>query len=193
MKKLSIALLALIAVTACDSSPKTSPEEQAKLRQNYDSLYEAVNQNWKVMMDDDDEKLFYMKRLLDEISYTNDFDSVLVDSLRSGISTLKSSRYDSMSMADSEVIDQYDAATAGLSQAITSLAQNHPEYSRYPLMEELIFDIMEANDRILLHRIRYDQAARGYNTFVEGNKDVFDPTVSSKRPEKYPVFSLSGE
>lgn len=193
MKHILLSLLVLPLLLACGPSKKSSPEEQARLRQTYDSLYKEVNQNWRVMMDDDNEKIFYMKRLLDEITYTNEFDSVLIDSLRYSIVNLQALRYDSLSMADSDRIDAYDDATSQLSAAIRMTAKNHPEYESYPLMEELTLDILEANDRILLHRIRYDQAAREYNAFMEQNLDDLDPAVATKRPQKFPVFSLSGE
>ena len=187
-------IVGLIAFTACGTGRSgASLEEQQRLTQQYDSLYQAVTERWQVMIDDDNEKLFYMKRLLDEVSYTGNYDQANYDSLVLAVEMLKNSRYDSVSMADSDLIDAYDASSSALTSQVIVLAQDHPEFSHYPLMEELIYDISDANDRVLLHRIRFDQAARGYNEFVEQQAQRLDKSITQKRPSTFPVFSLSGK
>lgn len=187
-------LSGLVLLTACGGGRSgTSLQEQKRLTEQYDSLHQEVAQRWQVMIDDDNEKLFYMKRLLDEVSYTGHYDQEQYDSLSQAVQALKLTRYDSMTMANSDLIDAYDAATSALTSQVITLAQNHPEFTHYPLMEELIYDISEASDRVLMHRISFDQAARGYNQFIQQQGRKLNGDILARRPDSYPVFSLSGE
>lgn len=187
--------------TACDNAERAAKDSQLTEagQERADSLYrefivvnDSLSYAWQDMIKDDDEKLANMKRLLQEVSYTQNFNKQRHDSLLQRVDLLEDMRYDMESMADSDKIDIYDAASGVLSRDITLFAVNHPDYANYPLMEELIAEIEQANERVLLHRIRYDQSAKAYNSFIQENKglEIDDEGLEARWKEK-PLFELS--
>ena len=141
------------------------------------------------MIREDDQKITYLKRLIDEVSYTKVYDKAVYDSLATGIETLKAIRYDQNSMADSDKIDLYDETTAEIVNKVITFAQNHPKYEDYPIMAELINDILDADNKVIYRRVDYDNIAIEYNKFIELNQELIRKSgnvVSVK-----PLFQLS--
>jgi hypothetical protein len=141
------------------------------------------------MIDDDDEKLLFMERLLKEVEYTQNFDRLVQDSLVNRVKSLKDMRYDRFSMSESSRIDEYDAAIAEATVDVIRYASEHPNYEQYPLMEELINDIRQKDADVLMLRVDYDQAARAYNSFVADNKKYMNE-LDTSHVQKYPLFAI---
>ena len=156
----------------------------------YESTGDSVASAWKRMTEDDDEKLFHIKRLLEEVTYTGKFDQVALDSLMAKHSTLVALRYDQKTMSDSDLIDEYDVLTAQVIDEVISFSQSNPDYSKYPLMEELIMDIMEADNRVLFHRIKYDNFCREFNDLVKDQVSALS-AAGEEQLEELPLFTLS--
>ena len=142
------------------------------------------------MIDDDDDKHVLMKRLLLEVSYTNNYDKGRFDELNNLIEQLKELRYDQKSMSNSSSIDEYDSATFDLSDQIFLFARNHPRFENTPLMGELIDDISAKNNYILMHRIHYDNWVKELNAFKEKNKEQLISNDASIETAKMPLFQL---
>jgi hypothetical protein len=142
------------------------------------------------MIDDDDDKHVLMKRLLLEVSYTNNYDKRRFDELNNLIDQLKELRYDQKSMSNSSSIDEYDSATFDLSDQIFLFARNHPRFENTSLMGELIDDISAKNNYILMHRIHYDNWVKELNAFKESNKEKLISNDASIETGKMPLFQL---
>ena len=187
-------LLCLFLIISCKK-----PSDQKELTEVvmnslqlvFTSLKDSVAHCWKKMMVDDDEKLFNLKRLLEEVSFTNDFDQVRFDSLMQMHRELVALRYDYQTMADSDLIDEYDAKTSILIREVSDFARSHPKFENYTLMEQLIIEMNEADNRVLLHRIRYDDFCRQYNQLIETKGQSLDQFASTKDLEKRALFTLS--
>lgn len=156
----------------------------------YKSTNDSVASAWNQMIMDDDEKLFHIKRLLEEVTYTGQFDQIALDSLMAKHTALVELRYDQRTMANSDLIDEYDQLTAKLISEVVSLGKNHPDYDKYPLMEELIMDITEADNRVLLHRIKYDNYCRDFNALVKSQKSILS-SVADTQLDKMALFAIS--
>ena len=94
-------------------------------------------------------------------------------------------------MSDSDLIDAYDSATWDLTDQIIQFAREHPRYTDYPMMEELINDINAKNNYVLMHRIHYDSWVKQLNSFKESNANrllELDPAVDA---DYMPLFELS--
>ena len=153
------------------------------------SLQDSTSKTWQTMIREDDQKIIYLKRLIDEVSYTKVYDKAVYDSLVAGIENLKAIRYDQNSMADSDKIDLYDETTAEMVNKVITFAQNHPNYEDYPIMAELINDILDADNKVIYRRVDYDNIAIEYNKFIQHNQDLIRKSgnvVSAK-----PLFQLS--
>ena len=159
------------------------------LKLTFVEISSELDSAWSTLEHDDNEKLFEMKRLLDEVSYTNVFDAEVHKQLEEQVELLKSIRYDRQSMADSDRIDKYDSATQYVMSKVISFAQDNPQFENYPLMKELINDIMEADHQVLFFRTSYDNAAREYNSFISDNEKIITE-VSDGKLSIQPLFAL---
>ena len=146
------------------------------------ALKDSIDKAWVEMITDDDEKIFSLERLLDEITYTNNFYQVKIEQLRKDIENLKATRYNQQNMARSELIDKYDSLTNETIQKVVQYAQKHPQYLERPIMEELIRHIYNSNSNVLLYRVYYDRFAKEYNTVISKNKNL----------KPIPLFELPG-
>ena len=136
-----------------------------------------------------DEKIMFMKRLLKEVEYTQNYDLAFHEKMDSMITSLQESRYDRTTMAVSSRIDNYDIATLEVADELIRYVQKHPDYERYPLMEELVQDIRQKNSDVLMLRVDYDQSARLYNSFVMENKKYMSD-IDSAHVQKLPLFAI---
>lgn len=195
MKRHLLSYLGLAAlmlfVFSCETSKskKLSPEEKDSVVVYQKALGDSLQKAWNFMMEDDDLKLSDLKRLLQEMEYSYQYDSLVLDTLKQELENLKTLRYDQVTVAVSENIDNYDIATNALINRVISLAYSQPAFNQYTLMAELEADILAANERVLYYRIEHDRWAKKYNAYTEENKGVFE----ERNPEllkKKPLFEL---
>jgi hypothetical protein len=194
LKKVSHTLLVIALLSfvyGCNTAKKDAAHAALidSLRTEYSSLLDSADRYWTVMIEDDDEKLLFMERLLKEVEYTQNYDRTVMDSLVSRVDEVKQMRYDRLSMGESALIDKYDAAAYDLSVDLIRYASEHPNYEQYPLMEELIEDIRKKDSDVLMLRVDYDQAARAYNSFVVDKKKYMSE-LDTSYVEKYPLFAI---
>lgn len=186
-----LAFAFLSASTSCNTAKKDATHAALidSLRAEYNSLLDSADRYWTVMIDDDNEKVLFMERLLKEVEYTQNYDRSVQDSLMARVQSVKDMRYDRMSMSQSSLIDDYDAAISGITVDVIKYASDHPDFENYPLMEELIGDIRQKDSDVLMLRVDYDQAARAYNSFVTNNKKYMSE-LDTTYVEKYPLFAI---
>ena len=169
----TIILLSFIAFSCGDNTKSKEKEKTKEVSADGAAtlmiLTDSVNAVWTTMIKDDDLKLGYLKRLLDEVSYTNSYNKIKYDSLIADLALLVKSRYDQKTMSASDMIDAYDMETTYLESQIFDFAQNHPRFEEYPLMKELINDIAGIDNQTIYHRTHYDNAAIAYNKFIDEN------------------------
>jgi len=195
MKRESIifGILILLVVVGCTRSGKKGTEISSRkidsLRSHFEFLQSELALNWTVMMEDDDEKLFSIKRLLEEVSYTGTYNEKQFNLLMANLESVKNHRYDQRTMVRSEHIDEYDSMGTLLISEVIEFAQHHPEFDNYPLMAELVNDIMEAQHEVLFFRVRYDNVVFEYNIFIEENSELMD-RISDGRENEMAVFAL---
>ena len=196
MKKITVVVLA-IACVGCSSNKNrdgiTSFTKIDSLRANFLAINDSLLHSWQVMIKDDNEKLDDMSRLLDEISYTNNYDETKLKDYRHRIDTLKAMRYNQKTMWDSKLIDQYDETSHYLVNDLLTYAENHPDYSRFPTMATLVQDIRQAHQRVLYFRIDYDEYAKEYNKFVTSYQGLLSEIDNTCDGKKKALFQLAVE
>ena len=186
-----IPVIILILIVGC-SSPDNNKADSAiidSLSVQYNYLLDSVDNSWNVMISDDDEKIMFMKRLLKEIEYTQNYDRETQDQMNVMVDSLKIIRYDRATMAESNRIDQYDYKTQDVVVDVINYASEHPQFEQYPLMQELIQDIQQKNADVLMLRVDYDHSARAYNNFIKENK-AYMTEVDSGYVQKLPLFAI---
>ena len=193
IEKFVSVLLVVFMIYGCTRNDKKSTYLSSKkldsLKSHYELLNSEVSLNWSVMIEDDNEKLFSMKRLLEEVSYTGAYNVKQFNQLIEELEVLKLNRYSQETMTNSRLIDDYDSMSNQIISEVIDFAQHHPEFDRYPLMSELTNEIMESQYNVLHHRIRYDKAVDDYNYFLEENEAIINQ-ITSNKVHSMPVFRI---
>ncbi|MBX9853423.1 MAG: hypothetical protein K2X86_16880 [Cytophagaceae bacterium] len=176
MKKLSFILLSTILFAfSCERKgpEKTEEKKEAKLETvkiGMDAIVDSLNKSWNAIINTDDQKFADIKRLLEEISYTNKYDARLQDSLMKQIEVVKAQRFDQN--IDLNQMDKYDSITDAYILKVFELKQKTKGIEQHPLADELVEDIAEANSSqaTAVLRLRYDRWAKQYNDYLKDNK-----------------------
>jgi hypothetical protein len=197
MKIATCLLMFCLFAAACSSRFSRQTEEQLteaqfdSLRTVYYQLNDTIQYTWSSMMDDDDDKLNDMQLLLNEIRKTDYYGRDTLDSLSMMLDVLRQLRYDSLSMGDARLIDQYDSLTQTVSEDLIIYADAMPDSAMNPVINVLTDQVISANNSVLLYRIRYDRFSEDFNRFLEEYKDVMSRIDSSGGPVyKRPMFRL---
>lgn len=188
---LIILIAGLLAMSSCDKKSRSGQDVSTdSLLIQYQALSDSVDRNWRVMIDDDDNKHFLLSRLLQEVSYTNNYDKDRLQELTGLLDQLKVMRYDQSSMTSSALIDAYDSATFAVCDQIFVFARNHPRFENIPIMGELIEEINAKNNYILMHRIHYDNWVKELNEFKKTNREAILSGDATVDVEDMPLFQL---
>lgn len=197
LRVIIVALLCAASYTACQraSEEKHAEERQEaldSLNQTYYSLSDSMQLRWDVIMAEEDQRLSDMRRLLEEVSYTPEhtYNTARLDTLQQQLEQLYNMRFDPLTMT-SEQIDEYDSASAAVKSNIINFVQNHPNIEEYPLMGNLIDSLEAAEQRMLFHRVEYDNFARDYNHFLEGNREFVREVDTTGLHQKRTLFQIS--
>ncbi len=84
-------IFAILILSQCKTGDKSvDTDELESLKLSYQAINDSIAVTWKLMIEDDDEKLFHLKRLVDEITFTNEYDQGKVDELYQRIEKAKS-------------------------------------------------------------------------------------------------------
>lgn len=197
MKNLIWLFLLFLLAAACSSRINQQTEEQLtdeqfdSLRAVYYNLNDSLKYSWSIMLEDDDKKISNLQLLLDEIRKSENHDKDTLDSLVQMVDALKSMRYDSVTVGNSDLIDQYDSTTSAVSDAIITYTESLPDAELNPVMNVLMDQVLRANHSVLLYRIRYDNFSEDFNRFLKKYKNVMSNIDSSGGPVyKRPMFRL---
>jgi hypothetical protein len=165
--KLSIHFLIsfLIFLVSCTGGGIFSSSKKSTKKTATD-LQEEVSTTWSEMIQADDRKISDIKRLLQEISYTKEYNQVTWAYINSIVADLPAKRYAQSTMTNNQ-IDQYDLATDQAIKKTFDLLDSTSEMHSHPLGEELKEDIQKADNDVVVYRIKYDISAKKYNAFIQ--------------------------
>ena len=190
----SILLIFFVAIIlgACNKNTSTSltPTAIDSLKTVFQDINTQLEAAWNTMMQDDDDKLSNLTRLLQEVEYSGDYNRLKLDSLKKDIDQLAAVRYDQQTMSDSDLINLYDSMTTRAMGEVTVFTTRLSQFDQYPLMGQLIQEVFEADDRILRFRIDYDRAAKQYNSFIEEHEPDLPLVAKQKVLQPKPLFEL---
>jgi hypothetical protein len=194
MNKLFICLLTAPLVFFCLScekkdvkNPESTSVKAEQIRMELGQLNDSINKVWSIMMQSDDQKIADVKRLLQEISYTDKPNTGELATVQKLQEQLAGKRYDQQTMSDSKKIDAFDMATDSLIKRTMLLSASTTGLEAHPLAKELVNDIMEADNNVVRYRTLYDTWTKIYNNSIEKNEkqlpELGEPYASfRKRP-----------
>lgn len=190
----SILLIFFVAIIlgACNKNTSTSltPTAIDSLKTVFQDINTQLEAAWNTMIQDDDDKLSNLTRLLQEVEYSGDYNRLKLDSLKKDIDQLAAVRYDQQTMSDSDLINLYDSMTTQAMGEVTVFTTRLSQFDQYPLMGQLIQEVFEADDRILRFRIDYDRAAKQYNSFIEEHEPDLPLVAKQQVLQPKPLFEL---
>jgi len=176
-KFISFVFIGFFALNACKEAQKEEKKETIKqlpkdqLLAKITMFQDSAKLAWKMMMEADDQKIAFVKRLLDEVSYTPKYDVLKHEMLMKECLALKEKRFDENTFVISSNIDNYDIATDHLLKEVKKLVLSTPNVENYPLCSELLSDISALDNDVIMHRVRYDGWAQDYNQLLIEQKD----------------------
>ena len=154
------------------------------------ALGDSLDIAWAQMIEDDDFKIYCMRRLLDEVAGAVSIDTLKYAMLHDGLNALEAIRYDRESMVHSPSIDAYDSATAVLSEEIIAFALENQQLYNSPLMLELIDEINFKNDMVIIYRVHYDHFAIRHNMIIREHSRILEKRMENTLPRPLPLFQL---
>lgn len=191
LSRLALVLIGALALaTACTKTPekKLTSTERKALEVQFAALRDTLNGRWAAMIAADDEKIFYTKRILQELSSTA-ANPLQVEQLQVANDRLKTRRYNQQVLV-SDSIDAYDRAQDAVLQQVRILAAQHGDSVRHKIIIDLAQEIQQHDDEVVAYRVLYDKSARVYNDWLKAHRAEV-PTAAAAQP--VPLFSLSGQ
>lgn len=201
IKKRQLAVFALMCCAwgFCSCSKK----EQVMVRPNftkadslmdtYLSLEDSIYKVWTVMINDDNQKISAMHNLLHELKLTNAEEQETIRSFEDRLSKLSELRYNQKSMAETDVVEEYDFASNSMVTELTSLAEARTEFSYNTTLQKLVNDILAADQRVENYRAQYDLIATRFNEFLEKNQSTLKDSGEDTAVQKKPLFQTTPE
>ncbi len=160
------------------------------LTEVYLNLQDSMLTSWNLMINDDNKKIKAMHFLVHELQVTGQFDTEKLKALDQRIEQLKRIRYTPKSMANSDVVDEYDFAANSLVTELVVLAESHSAYTYNTTMQSLVEEIRTAEQRIENYRATYDAIVNHYNKFILVNKEHMKDIDNSNSIKRKPLFQM---
>lgn len=162
------------------------------LTDEYLQLHDSLLQAWHIMIEDEDQKIATMKILVNELSHEGHSTETL-DALQQRISHLHELRYNQHTMAEPDVIEEYDFAINSLITEIISLTESSASYATNERLQKLVAEVKEADERVPLYRSEYDRIATKYNAFIKRNEAFMPEIERQDSTTGKPLFQMNSE
>ncbi|TGE23850.1 hypothetical protein E5K00_01140 [Hymenobacter aquaticus] len=191
---LSMAVLVLLSnLNSCktDRSNKVlDPVSPAAAKAQLDVLRDSVDSRWTRMTASDDAKIKATAQVLQALEKQPGADKAQLKALVRANNQLLVRRYDQQSMSSSPRIDAYDTAQDSVLRAVYTLAQpaaGQPDAT----VQQLTTDIQTADSEVVGYRLRYDQAAKQFNNYLQLHQEALSKLGGKyKQLQQLPLFEL---
>lgn len=172
-----------LGLLSCDNAKKESStnvieeennteqiEINSPIAQEYFTLKTQVDSAWVELNKVEDDKIFTVKRLLQEISFNPKHKSARLKEELSKVDQLNNQKLKQESLEDLTIMDQYDILSDEVISSVIAFKEETPNMAEYPLAEELISDLDSLNGHaIISKRGDYGHIVVKYNKFIKAN------------------------
>ncbi|MBF9224288.1 hypothetical protein [Hymenobacter ruricola] len=166
-------VFAFLILSACAASCKRdgaktvlNPASAAAVKAQFDVLQDSVALKWRIMTENDDQKIGTTRLLLRELKAQPGANAAQLQALEDANNRLKTIRYNQETMASSDLINQYDNAQESLLNALYPVAapngQAPTENAR-----NFVEGIQQLDAGVVGFRVQYDHAVRQYNDYLK--------------------------
>ncbi len=175
-----------------DTTEKPSFTKADSLTEFYLALQDSMHRTWNMMINDDNQKIKTMRNLLHELRVTHPEDSEKYNSLTERIDQLARLRYTQKSMANADVIVEYDEASVALIRELIAEAESKSQYAYNSTLQILVEQIQMSEERVQGFRQEYDSIVYTYNQFLDTNQKELSETEDVSLDKK-PLFQMVSE
>jgi hypothetical protein len=186
----------LFVACSCDHKPKSDGVQFTKLdslTEQYLNLKDHMLETWNAMINDDNQKLEAMSNLLHELIVSNPQKRDELKTFEERLVQLRNSRYTQKTMANMDVVEEYDFASKALVNELITLAESQRQYSYNTTLQKLVETIRSSEERVENYRLEYDTIAEEYNLFIEQHRAALKEIDEDTFLEKKPLFQMAGE
>lgn len=195
MTRSIIGIAIFCALIACrkDDTSATSPTftKADSLTEFYLTLQDSMLRSWNIMTNDDNQKIAAMHSLLKELELASAGGNESFEDFRHQLERLAEIRYDRMSLAKADVVEEYDFASNLLVSELISLAETNPDFPYSHKMQQLVDQIRIADQRVNLLRGDYDAITARYNAFIRENHRYLTDIAPADSLDLRPLFQMS--
>jgi hypothetical protein len=183
----------VITVTNCGKKADIDQPTFTKadsLTERYLSLQDSMLLSWNLMINDDNQKIEAMHDLLHELMVASTGDNEL-HAYEEQLDHLVELRYDQRSLADEDLIEEYDFASNLLVSELISQAESRTEFAYNTTLQKLVEQIRIADQRVNIYRESYDVIASKYNAFLNANRTYLTEISMQDSLELKPLFQMT--
>jgi len=163
------------------------------LTDTYLALQDSMLWAWNMMINDDNRKIKAMHNLAHHLLVSGEPNKDELMALEQRLEQLSHLRYSQKTMANEDVVAEYDFASQSLISELTSLAEAAIGTSNDSTIQELVDQITIADQRVAVYREEYDSIAKGFNAFLEKNKAYLKDIDHSCSLDKKPLFEMTDD
>ncbi|MEJ1239405.1 hypothetical protein WBG78_14815 [Chryseolinea sp. T2] len=157
--------------------------------ESYLAYQDSMIQSWNMMISDDNEKLASLHSLVQELQKAEQAEEQPeLEKFEERLGQLRRIRYTQKSMANMDVIEEYDFASTALVREILSAAELSTEFPENPRLQLLVDQIRMAEERVENYRADYDDLVGHYNSFLDQHRTELQ--LSRDSIQKKPGFQL---
>lgn len=176
------------------NQPDTTTFTRAdSLTEHYLSLQDSMLRAWNIMIHDDNQKIKDMHNLLHELMVSNPSQRETVASFEERLHQLPRMRYTQKSLANTDVVEEYDFASNSIITELITLAESQTEFAYNTTIQKLVDEIRAADQRVNNYRTDYDSVVILYNRFISKNRSELKDIVQSNTLETKPMFQMVSE
>lgn len=190
-------LLFFAACVLWSCTEKKQPAEETSftkadsLTDTYLALQDSMLWAWNMMINDDNLKIKAMHNLAHRLMVSGESDKDELMALEQRLEHLTNLRYSQKTMANEDIVAEYDFASQSLISELTSIAGSNIKLSNDTILQKLIDEIAIADQRVVTYREEYDSIAKDFNAFLDENKDYLKDIDHSCSLDKKPLFEMS--
>jgi septal ring factor EnvC (AmiA/AmiB activator) len=192
-------ILAFSALALCQCGKKTEVNPHSSFTKadsvmdSYLWLQDSIHDVWNVMINDDNKKIAAMRHLLHELEVSSASEPEIIKSYEQRLDQLVTTRYNQKSMANADVIEEYDFASNSMVTELVSLAESRSEFAYNTTLQKLVDEILAADQRVNNYRDQYDLIAEEFNSFLEKNKTYLKEIEEGQSLDKKPLFQMASD
>jgi hypothetical protein len=172
------------------TAPSASFTKADSVTETYLALQDSVLEAWNLMINDDNQKIEAMHNLLHELMVSRATERELLQSYESRLMRLRNLRYTQKSMANPDVITEYDFASNSLVSELIALAESQKQFAYNTTLQKLVEIIRTSDERVYQYREAYDLITLRYNHFINDNAGLLKET-NSDSVQNRPLFQVA--